>query len=148
MWGMIPFLWSQIHAKLNYVLFRTCICEVAHKEKQWWDKPRMLSVPQGNGRGNAHKQKWRCVFSHPSLVSWALLSGLALGKVKWGINSCRNLRRWPKHSSVKIKYFGSGILTEQKDPLETKEPTFIQVLIWPCLTWSSLIPALVWIKLY
>ena len=30
----------------------TCICEVAHKEKQdWWDKPRMPSVPQGNRRG-------------------------------------------------------------------------------------------------
>lgn len=57
MWGTIPFLWSQIHAKLNYVLFRD-LHMWSRKEKQDVVRQTQDAVSlSGEWKSNAHKQE-------------------------------------------------------------------------------------------
>ena len=58
MWGMIPFLWSQIHAKLNYVLFRDLHMWGGPQRKARLVRQTQDAIsPSGEQKRNAHKQE-------------------------------------------------------------------------------------------
>ena len=113
--------WIQFYCKLCISLFQhSCMfLNYMCRDLHLWGGPKRKArvvrqtqdavSPSGERKRNAHKQEpemhiLKFKFGFLSIIIRAGTRGRLSGAL-----ACRNLRRWPKHSGVKIKIFWSSI---------------------------------------